>query len=384
MRRWLWFCQIRTWTSRRTLVWATACLAISLGSSARAGVINPDISVIGQPFFSMNDDPLNPERKRVRFDVGETEFVFDAYLNPYAKGTFVTTLSGEGFELEEGYFDLFRSLPLGLALKGGKYRVGFGRLNAIHPHANPFAEPFLILRTYLPGEEGLNETGVSLSERIPVHGDFSLNVAADWLQGDSFRIEREPAADPNDPIALGGDDRAGESRSAGAGRLSGFAMLGEQSAIEFGLSATAGTNNVAASTVTRVYGADVKAKLWPSPRSYIVLQGEALMLDREDATWSPVSEYSSTTVDPVGGYFYADYNFGLRYNLGASFERFQEPTVDEPWTHAAGVFAGLSLLEETTVFRLDYVHVNPEVGDETNQVTLRIIYSMGPHKAHSF
>ena len=384
MHRWLWFSPILTCMSRRMLVWATACFAVSLCSMARAGVINPDISVIGQPFFSMNDDPLNPERNRVRFDVGETEFVFDAYLNPYAKGTFVTTLSGEGFELEEGYFNLFRSLPLGLALKGGKYRVGFGRLNPIHPHAYPFAEPFLVLRTYLPGEEGLNETGVSLSERIPVHGDFSLNLAADWLQGDSFRIAREPTDDPNDPITLGGDDQAGESRSAGAGRISGFAMLGEQSALEFGLSATVGTNNVAASTITQVYGADMKAKLWFSPRSYLVLQGEALMLDREDATWSPVSEYTSTTVDPVGGYLYADYNFGLRYNLGVSYERFQEPTIDEPWMQAVGAFAGFSLLEETTVFRLDYVHLNPEVGDDTNQVTLRIIYSMGPHKPHTF
>ena len=128
----------------------------------------------------------------------------------------------------------------------------------------------------------------------------------------------------------------------------------------------------------------MKAKLWNSPRSYIVLQAEGLKLDREEASWSPTTGYGSTKVDPAGGYFFGDYNFGIRYNLGASYERFQEPTPDKPWTQAVGAFAGYSLLEETTVFRGDFVRLMPKDGDATNQFTLRIIYSMGPHKAHTF
>jgi len=369
---------------RRTFWAAAALLPALVSSAARAGVVNPDISVIGQPFLALNDDRANADRKRLHFAVGETEIVFDAYLNPYARGTFVTSLGAEGLGLEEGYFAIFRSLPLGLALKGGKYRVGFGHLNPTHPHALPFAEPFHVLREYLPGDDGLIETGAQLSERIPVHGDFSLNVSADWLQGDTFRIARPPTSDPGDPITRGGDDHAGESRPGAVGRLSGFAMLGGQPALEFGLTSVGGTNNVAAGTRTKIYGADVKAKLWNSPRSYIVLQAEGLKLDREEASWSPTTGYGSTKVDPAGGYFFGDYNFGIRYNLGASYERFQEPTPDKPWTQAVGAFAGYSLLEETTVFRGDFVRLMPKDGDATNQFTLRIIYSMGPHKAHTF
>jgi hypothetical protein len=370
--------------SRQLALAAGGILLVVFARIVQAGPINPDISVVGQPFVRLTDDPASPEQGRARIDVGETEIVFDAYLNPYARGTFVASLAADGIELEEGYFSIFRSIPLGLQLKGGKYRVGFGHLNPAHPHALPFAERFRVLAAYLPGEESLNETGISLSRRFAVHGDFSLNAAADWLQGDTYRLAREPSGDPADPLANGGDDRAGESRPAFVGRLSGFAMLGEQSALDFGISATGGTNNVAAGSLTRVYGADAKAKLWMSPNAYLVLQGEGLVLEREDAAWDAVSGYTKSTVRPAGGYFFADYNFSVRYNVGASYERFQEPTMDKPWDQAVGAFAGYSLLEETTVFRGEWVRFIPATGDAFDTYTLRVIFSMGPHKAHQF
>lgn len=217
-----------------------------------------------------------------------------------------------------------------------------------------------------------------------MHGDFSLNLAADWLQGDTFRIARDPSGDPSDPLASGGDDRAGETRPAFNGRLSGFAMLGEQSALEFGVSAVGGTNNVAAGTRTYDYGADVKAKLWTGPRSYLVLQAEGLQLVRDDAGWDPALGYTKTQVTPMGGYIYADYNWATRYNVGASYEGFQRTTANQEWDQSVGAFAGFSLLEETTAFRGDYRRILPDGGDAYNEFRMRVIFSMGPHKAHQF
>ncbi len=351
---------------------------------AVAGVVNPDISVIGQPFMRITDAADDAAGGHLTLDPGETELVFDSYLNPYAKGTFTLALGDEGLELEEGFFSIVRGLPAGLALKGGKYRVGFGRLNALHPHAVPFSERFGVLGAYLPGDEALNETGVSLSERIPVHGDFSLNASVDWLQGDTFRIERTPSGDAGDPLNNAGDDLASHSRPAFVGRVSGFAMAGEQSAIEFGASLARGTNNVAARSNTTIIGGDVKAKLWNSPRSYVVIQSEVFRLDREEASWTPETGYETSNVTPAGGYIYADYNFATRYNAGGAYERFQEPTPEKAWDQAAGLFAGFSLLEESTAFRGDWVHLSPDAGDAVNTFTLRVIYSMGPHKAHQF
>jgi hypothetical protein len=384
---------------RRNLLLAALVMSVGAGvcwfAPARAGVVNPDISVLGQPIAHWTNDKLDPEHGRIRFDPGETEMVFDAYLNPYAKGFFTLSLSADGLELEEGYFSLLRGLPWGLNLKGGKWRAGFGKLNPLHPHAYPFAERFRVLATYLPGEEALNETGVELSERIPMPGELALTAYADWLQGDTFRRAREASAAPDDPLATDAQaDHASESRPAALGRLSMFAPLGDRSGLELGVSGTHGTNNVAAGTRTTVWGSDVKAKLWNSPNSYLLLQGEALLMHRQDAGWAEAVGYTSTSVDPFGFYAFADYNFKIRYDVGASYERYQQPTQDKTWDQAFGAFAGLALMEETTVFRLSWEHFKPGAGDVAgggtanpdaiDTIWLRVIYSMGPHKAHQF
>lgn len=368
--------------------------AATAPAPSRAGVVNPDISVIGQPFARWTDDPSDPGRKRVRLDAGETEIVFDAALNPYARGTVVAAFGAEEAGIEEAFFDMNRGLPLGLALRGGKYRAGFGRLNVVHPHQYPFAERFRMLAEYLPGEEAFNETGVQVSARFALPREAALTVSADWLQGDSFRRERENTGAANDPLELGEDDRAGEPRGAALGRAAFFLPLpgnAGQSAIEFGLSAARGTNNVAAATTTTVLGGDVKAKLWTSPTSYLVLQGEFVSLDREDAGWDePAASYTTAGVKPAGAYAFADFNFKRRYNAGASFERWQSADADRPWSTAFGVFAGLALLEETTAFRAGWERFQAGVPDgvaepeAVNSFTLRVVWSMGPHKAHTF
>lgn len=372
---------MRRFTSIAWIVIGPAALAVS---GARAGVINPDISVIGQPRMTVTDEPGSPDRNRPKLDVGETEFVFDAYLNPYARGTIVLTADAEGVGLEEGYFVVQRGLPAGLNLKGGKYRAGFGALNPAHPHTYPFAERFGVLAANLPGEEALNETGASLSERIPTPGEFSLTASVDWLQGDSFRREREPAEDEADPLLTGEGDRQDETRPAILARIAGFTMLGEQSGLGFGVSAAHGTNNVAAATRTTVAGVDAKAKLWTSPLSYVLVQAEGLRSRLDIARWEPERGYGRDAVETFGGYIFADYNFSRRYNLGASYERYQRPEEGAPWNQAVGLFAGYSILEETTAVRADWVHADPDGGQAVNTFTLRVLYSMGPHKAHQF
>jgi hypothetical protein len=377
---------------KRRLVLIVVLLA-ARSPASWAGVINPDISVIGQPFVRWIDDPFDPAHKRAVLDPGEVESVFDAYLNPYARGTFVFALGDEGLEMEEGYFQLLRGLPAGLALKGGKYRVGFGKLNPQHPHAYPFAERFRVLANYLPGEESLNETGVSLSGRIPAPGDFSLVASGDWLQGDSFRIERESSGAGNDPLLVDADgDRADKPQYAYVGRLAGFAGIGDRSGLEVGVTGTQGTNNVAAESRTTVVGADVKAKLWSSANAYLLLQAEFLHQELEEADWdSTAVSYTKDKITSNGGYVYADYAFKIRYNVGAGYERYQQAIPDGPWDQAVKVYAGFSLMEETTAFRIDWDHFTPgtpegatESPEAVNTVTLRVIFSMGPHKAHQF
>ncbi len=373
---------------RRALSPAATALALLITClPAVAGVVNPKISVIGQPYLMVTTDPANPDHDHLRMDVGETELVYDDYLNPYTRGYFTLSLATDGMALEEGYFQIMRGLPLGLSLKGGKWREDFGKLNAQHPHTYPFFDRFHVLSTYLPGDESFNDTGLELSTRLPAPGDLSLTASASWLQGDVFRRAREATGFAGDPLNNGGDDDASQSRPGVLGRLSAFAMVGERSGLEWGLSATHGTNNVAAGTHTTVLGADVKAKLWNSERSYLVLQAEALHLDRGDATWDPAAGYGHDTRKPWGWYAYGDYNWNLRWNAGLSYERFQQDNPEQAWDSAYGVFAGFALMEETTAIRAGWEHFMPGGSPQPDAIdtyTVRIIYSMGPHKAHQF
>lgn len=376
---------------------ASVALVFFAAPVVRAGVTNPDISVIGQPFIRWTDDPSSTARKRPVFDVGETEFVFDAALNPYARGFFAVTMADGEVGVEEGYFTLLRGLPGDITLKGGKYRAGFGKLNATHPHTYPFAERFGVLRAFLPGSESFNETGLSVGWRLPVPGSWSITANADVLQGDGFRVERAPGVAANDPLRADSakGDRTSEPRSAWLGRLTAFAPIGDRSGLELGLSVTKGTNNVAASARTRVYGGDAKLKLWTSASAYLLVQGEYLHQDRDVAGWDGASAvYTRTRLKRGGGYLFADYNWKQRYNAGASFEGYQDPAAPAVDVSAVGAFAGLALMEETTAFRLDWKRTThtgsalpfppASANDPVQSLTLRVIFSMGPHKAHQF
>ena len=383
---------------RRLVLCALLVLACPPVPTARAATSNPEISVIGQPFVRWTDEAGNPEQNHPVFDVGETEFVFDAALNPYARGWFTVALAEGEVGLEEGYFSLLRGLPGGITLKGGKYRVGFGKLNEKHPHQYPFAERPGVLAAYLPGEESFNETGVSLSYRLPLPTTWSFTVSGDLLQGDSFRRAREVGLLPDDPLIQDPEngDAQQEPRMAWVGRLAVFAPVGDRGGVEFGFSGTEGTNNVAADARTHVLGADVKAKLWTGPDAYLLVQGELLTLDQDDAEWRGLpTGYALINRQATGGYFYADYNWARRYNAGGSYERFADPDPEVPGetVTAVGLYAGLALMEETTVFRLDWKRsklsfigtsfVSPS-DEPVQSLTLRVIFSMGPHKAHQF
>ncbi len=360
---------------------------------ARAGVVNPDVSLIGQPVLRWTDAAGDPAAKRLVLDPGETEVMLDAPLNPYARGAAVFSFADGDVGVEEAYFVLSRGLPAGLALKGGKYRVGFGKLNPAHPHAWPFAERPHVLAAFLPGDEAFNETGVQLSEQLALPHDVALTLSADWLQGDSFRAPRDTAAGAaaNDPLRGAAGDRAEEPRPAALGRVSAFVPIGDRSGLELGSSFTQGTNNVAAGTRTSVFGADAKLKYWTGANAYVLVQGELLTVTREDAGWDETSSaYTRSSVKPSGGYVFVDWNVSPRYDAGVSFERFGDPAAGGAAASAVGAFAGIALMEETTSFRLGWERFVPATPaslptpDAVNTVTVRVLWSMGPHKAHQF
>ena len=179
------------------------------------------------------------------------------------------------------------------------------------------------------------------------------------------------------------------ARPAWLARWSNFFLLKDPTALELGLSATQGVNNVALKTTTSIFGADAKLKWWLNPRDHLILQAEALTMDREDAVVDTVTGVVTTEhMKPFGGYFFADYNFRKRYEAGFKYERFQRSELnaagEKLWDQSVGVFAGISLMEETTLFRFNWDRFIPEDLEAYNTFTIQALWSMGPHKAHQF
>jgi hypothetical protein len=331
-----------------------------------AGVTNPDISAIGQVSLACTDDSASLAPEKPTLGLGEAELVLDAALNPYLHGTFVFSIAEQGFEIEETYASVLRGLPLGIGLKAGKYRCGFGKINSTHPHAYPFIRtPRIIDPTaaqLLPGEESFNEVGLQGSELIAVSDNFATTISVDLLQGDSFHPD---------------------TTTADFGwlvRVDNSFLVADKVPSEFGLSLTQGTNDPAARTTDLVAGGDVKTKIALSPTVTATIQGEAVYKHADHADSTQLVSHENRW----GFFAFTDFRFANHYNAGILYEQYQSPQDAQQIDRGIKPFVGFNLLEESTILRLAYEYFRPHHGRAVNSVELQFLYSMGPHKAHLF
>lgn len=195
------------------LLTAQAALAAETGSS-----FNPQISLIlDGSLYHDNQDGTGSERLAEMagighgvhvgghdhgglengFNLGESELVMSAVVDPYFDGKLTLTVGSDGgTELEEAWLQT-RLLPAGLKLKMGKFLSGIGYTNSQHPHTWDFADQNLATQGIL-GDHGLMDSGVQLSWLPPT--PFYLQIGAEALQGkDQERfgtlIENADAAD---------------------------------------------------------------------------------------------------------------------------------------------------------------------------------------------
>jgi hypothetical protein len=330
-----------------------------------AGVTNPDISAIGQVYGTYTDDSLSKEYKKPALSLGEVELQLDAALNPYFNGVFVLSIDKEGIDVEEAYATMVRGLPFNLALKAGKFRLDFGKLNPAHPHAYPFIRTPRVLdpqrAKLLPGGESFDETAVQASTLIPVTDNWSALLSVDALQGNSFH----PDSQGNAPAWL-------------AHLANSFIV--DPASIDVGLSATRGVSDIPHNTYTTLLGADAKAKIPCSPLLALTVAGEFLykMGDLPDSL-------GAIRHDERGGFYgYANAQYRTHYNAGLLYEQYQDPAKPADIDRAIKPFAGFAVLEESTIVRLSYEYFVAGASKANNTVELQLLFAMGPHKAHQF
>lgn len=332
-----------------------------------AGVVNPDISVIGQVLYGQTNDKSDVNKNKATMGLGETEIQMDSTLNPYARGTFVFTIDEAGLGIEEAYMTVFNGLPPGLGIKAGKYRLGFGKLNPSHPHTYPFVSAPRVIAQFLPGDGGFNDVATQVSYLFPTDalvGGWASNLSVDLLNGSSFHTSEA------------------ESAMGALVHWSNSFLVNDITPIDIGVSATQGTNNVKWNTQSNVYGADIKTKIPVSVQGKLTLQSEFFSNDTTNVT----DNNAGTTVKDqrTGSYFVVDYKVNTRFDYGAIYDQYQELNNKSFTDRAIKYFVGFGLLEESTLFRLTYEQFYPVNAPVVATVGLQLLYMMGPHKAHLF
>jgi hypothetical protein len=341
-------------------------LMVLLSQHSFSGVVNPDISAIGQVYGTYTNDTLAGHHDKMALSLGEAELNLDAALNPYFKGAFVLSVDGEGdVEVEEAYAAMVKGLPLNLALKAGKYRLNFGKLNQTHPHAYPFLRTPRVLAPdgagLLPGEESFNDVAVEASTLIPVVGSWTITPSADFLEGQAFHPDESA-------IAYGWLAHVANSFFVGS------------AACDVGISMTQGTNSAAAGTKTLVAGIDAKTKVTGSAVYTLTVGSECLYKSSETADTTGVKSRD----DRYGFFVYADNKIFTRFNAGVLYEQYQDPDDRSAVDRAIKPFAGFAVLEESTMLRASCEYFISAHSQNITTIELQLLFSMGPHKAHRF
>ena len=88
-----------------------------------------------------------------------------------------------GLEIEEGFLTL-TSLPGGLLAKVGKMKEQFGKANTMHAHTLPWVDVPIVMKNFLGGKKGLNDSGVSVSKLL-LNPLFFLEATGEVYQGNS-------------------------------------------------------------------------------------------------------------------------------------------------------------------------------------------------------
>ena len=148
------------------------------GSAVSRNIDNDTYGGYGIDGFLQEADEIPFHRNR-GFNFNYTELGMHSEVGPYFTSDAIFHLHPEGFEIEEAYLTT-KTLPANLDMKMGKFRSGFGRINAIHQHAQHFSEQPLVYEAML-GVEGLNDAGIAVHWVAPT--DNYLMAGLEAMQG---------------------------------------------------------------------------------------------------------------------------------------------------------------------------------------------------------
>ena len=343
------------------------------GQVAPSGrAFNPDISVIGNFLGVAGPSGFTTEPA---LQLTEAEVAFQSAVDPYARADFFVAVGPEGAELEEGFIT-FTALPARLLLKAGKIRAQFGKVSTLHPHRLPTADRPLVAVNLLGGEEGLADSGVSLSHLIQNPLVF-LELTGEVFAGTSEVFQST--------------DR---SRLAYVGRVRAYRDLTESTNLDLGSSFAFGPflpestedgdvlegpdgEPAAPALDRRLVGVDVTLRYRP-------LQGATYrrLNVRSELVWSRQDALGGEAT-AFGAYALAEYQFARRWYLGGRIDRSGRPFDGELVDRGGSVFVTFWPTEFSQI-RGQVRRTHRADGTSGTEALLQFNFSIGAHGAHEF
>ena len=321
-------------------------------------VFNPDMSVIANFLGIAGKNPVNTSPA---MSLSEVEVAMQAVVDPYAKADFFLSASPEGMSVEEGYIT-FTALPGDFQMKVGKLHAQFGKVNTQHTHALPYADRPLVSQNLVGGDEGLTDSGISVSRLIPA-GALFVEATGEVYAGTSG-VFKSPQ----------------RSKLNYVGRLRGYRDLTEGTNIDFGASAAFGPTDVGPESNKTLYGVDMTFRYRPLRRA-IYHRFQA----RTELVWSR-QDGAVTTALPqkaFGWYGLLEYQFGRQWYIGGRVDR-SGRTLDATLTDRGQSAFITYWPSEFSQIRGQYRRTNYAEGLTGNEFLFQLNFSIGAHGAHVF
>jgi len=330
-------------------------LPVYSNTSALSKVFNPDIAVIGNFTGAAGKNDIDT---RAPLEMGESEASFQAIVDPYARADFFFSFSPEGVEVEEGFLTM-TSLPWGLLAKVGKFREQIGKVNTMHAHVLPWVDEPLVLKNLLGSEEGISDSGVSVSKLL-INPLFFLEATGEVYQGNAGLFQAHERSD-----------------LSYVGRLRGYRDLTEGTNLDLGVSYARGHNDAGPDFSTGLFSVDATVRYRPLRRAIyhrIIGRTELFWSDRQQ----PVANASA-----FGMYASGEYQLGRRWFAGGRYD-WSERGADASLQDQSGSALLTYWPSEFSQIRGQYRRTRYAEGVTANEFLFQFLFSIGAHGAHAF
>jgi hypothetical protein len=321
-------------------------------------IFNPDMSVIGNFIGAAGENRINPIPS---LRLNEAEASFQAVVDPYARADFFVSMTPEGAEVEEGFLTL-TSLPGGLLAKVGRMKEQVGKVNTLHPHALPWADLPLMMTNLFGGEEGMTDSGISVSKLI-LNPIMFLEATGEVYQGTAGPFQAQQ-----------------RSHVSWVGRLRAYRDVTESTNLDVGASFATGHNGLTTDSRTHLFGIDATFRYRPLQRAIY-----RRFLGRTELFWSRRDQPFASGGDQhaFGYYVSGDYQFARRWFAGLRYDA-SDRADNVSLKDTAGSFVVTFWPSEFSQVRGQLRRTKYAEGETANELLFQFLFSIGAHGAHVF